>query len=486
MARSRSPASSPLSPRATAWQAAASAPKRSETFAAGNAANWPSVVIPRRCRVTARSGRASVATDHGARKSAVPPGGTISSERAASTAAKSPSATPILASSPTLSRSSRSSRLSTSSSEPMTAARRATTASSPPKKRAGPRAGSAPTPSRTGCTHGHSSPARARTRAKRRASSPRGPSSRSSGHQMTTNRSTASPPLSRFCFTTAWLMPRRPHGRRCRRRHRAGVGGQPQRALGRPAGGAATAHAHLGAAAAQVPVAATDALPLDRPHRQGQVAALGPAPRSLEQHDQCGLAVAGPGGEMARRGEARPAGRAHQDGVDTGKKVAGRLGPARAGVGHEDDPAQIEPEAGRRDHAGVGQADGGTPAPRRPTPRPGGRAPGWSRRGRAAPRRWSSCRGAGSRWGRAGPAAGAPAGSGRRPASWAGPGRPARRGAPGEPAGSGRRGVTGSGDGAAPVVEKANICSYLTEAVRRLLGEPKPQVRGCTRPDRAP
>ncbi len=178
MPRSRNPASSPLSPRATAWQAAASAPKRSEMLAAGSAASCARVVTPSRCKVTARSGRASVATDQGPRKSAVPPDGTISPERAASMAAKSPSATPMVASSPTM------------------PARRATTASSPPKKRAGPRAGSVPTPRRTGWTHGQSSPARSSTRANRRASSPFAPSSRSSGHQMTTNRSTSSsPPL---------------------------------------------------------------------------------------------------------------------------------------------------------------------------------------------------------------------------------------------------------------------------------------------------
>ena len=171
MARSRNPGNSPLSPRATAWHAAASAPKRSETLAAGRAANCPSVVIPSRCRVTARSGRASMATDQGARKSAVPPAGMISdarasgAARAASSAAKSPSAMPAVASSP-------DSRTAWS--------RRTTNASSPPKKRAGPREGRAHTPRRTAWAHGHSSVARSTTRAKRRASSPRAPSSRSS------------------------------------------------------------------------------------------------------------------------------------------------------------------------------------------------------------------------------------------------------------------------------------------------------------------
>ena len=73
------------------------------------------------------------------------------------------------------------------------------------------------------------------------------------------------------------------------------------------------------------------------------------------------LLAADPG----RRGTGvRPARRAHQDGVDPREEVTGRLGPPVAGVGHEDDPAQIEPETGRGHHAGIGQAHGGTPAPR--------------------------------------------------------------------------------------------------------------------------
>ena len=189
---------------------------------------------------------------------------------------------------------------------------------------------------------------------------------------MTTNRSTSS--SHRFAQAASGPSPgpalrpslislRRPAS--IRRRHRARVGGEPQRALGDPAGGAAPADAHLGPAAPQVPVAPADALPLDRPHRERQVAALGPATGALEQHHQGRLAVARPGRQVARRGQAGPAGRAHQDGVDTGEEVTGRLGPPVAGVGHEDDPAQIEPEPGGRHHPGVGQADGGAPAPGR-------------------------------------------------------------------------------------------------------------------------
>ena len=108
-----------------------------------------------------------------------------------------------------------------------------------------------------------------------------------------------------------------------------------------------------------------DALPLDRADREREVAALGPAAGALEQHHQCRLALAGPGGQVARRGQAGPAGRADEDGVDAGEEVTGRLGPAAAGVGDEDDPAQVEPEPGGRHHPRVGQADGGAPAPGR-------------------------------------------------------------------------------------------------------------------------
>src|SRR5580704_11283165 len=302
-------------------------------LAAERAANCARVVTPRRCRVTARSGRARVATDHGPRKSAVPPDGTISSARAASMTAKSPSATPMRASSPT------------------TPARRATTASSPPKNRAGPRAGSAPTPRRTGWTHGQSSPACSRTRANGPASSPFAPSSRSSGHQMTTNRSTSPPPLRsgrlRPVTGTGSHRPAPLQSGPCWLSgpgrlvlgvlDRARAGGEPERALADPAGGAAAAHPYLGPAALQVPVAAADALPLDRPDRERQVAALGPGPGAFEQDDERRLALAGAGRQVTRRGQAGSPGRADQDGVDPREEVPGRLGPSVAGVGNEDD-----------------------------------------------------------------------------------------------------------------------------------------------------
>ena len=121
-------------------------------------------------------------------------------------------------------------------------------------------------------------------------------------------------------------------------------------------------------------MALADALPLDRPHRQRQVAALGPGGGALEEDHQGRLALAGPGRQVARRGQAGPAGRAHQDGVDPREEVTGRLGPPVAGMGHEDDAAQIEPEPGGRHHSRVGQAHGGTPAP-------GGRRRGQERQG---------------------------------------------------------------------------------------------------------
>ena len=111
-------------------------------------------------------------------------------------------------------------------------------------------------------------------------------------------------------------------------------------------------------------MAAADALPLDRPHRERQVAALGPGAGALEQDDEGGLTLAGAGRQVTRRGQAGPPGRADQDGVDTREEVTGRLGPPVAGVGDEDDPAQIQPEAGGRHHPRIGQAHDGAPAPR--------------------------------------------------------------------------------------------------------------------------
>ena len=98
----------------------------------------------------------------------------------------------------------------------------------------------------------------------------------------------------------------------------------------------------------------TYSLPLDRPHRQGQVSALGPAPGTLEQHHQRDLSLAGPSAQVTRRGETGPAGRAHQNGIDPRKQVAGCLRPPGTGMRDEDDPAPSRaPRAGGRDHAGV-------------------------------------------------------------------------------------------------------------------------------------
>ena len=69
-------------------------PNRPSTWDSGRAAKSPRVRMPNRSSSSARSGWPRMPTGKGARKSAVPPGGTMTAARAASTAANSPSATP--------------------------------------------------------------------------------------------------------------------------------------------------------------------------------------------------------------------------------------------------------------------------------------------------------------------------------------------------------------------------------------------------------
>ena len=212
-------------------------------------------------------------------------------------------------------------------------------------------------------------------------------------------------------------------------------------------------------------MAPAHALPLDRPDRERQVAALGPGAGALEQDHQGRLALAGPGRQVTRRGQAGPAGRAHQDGVDPREEVAGRLGPPVAGVGNEDDPAQIEPEPGGGHHPRVGQAHGGTPAP-------GGRRRGQERQGQGG-----------------GAVAGGPRHRGGRPPAQGaareerGQGRGHRQGPPGHrrggahPVGQPGGELPGTGGRRVPGRE-TNICSYPSQAVCRPLGEPNAQLRG--------
>src|SRR4029450_4336444 len=69
-------------------------PKGVARPACGSAARSPRVRRPRRTSRSARSGRSRVATGSGARKARLPPGGTMAWWRAASPAAKVPSAVP--------------------------------------------------------------------------------------------------------------------------------------------------------------------------------------------------------------------------------------------------------------------------------------------------------------------------------------------------------------------------------------------------------
>ena len=219
-------------------------------------------------------------------------------------------------------------------------------------------------------------------------------------------------------------------------------------------------------------MALPDALPHPCAHREREVAALGPGAGALEQDHQRGLALAGPGAQVARRGQAGPAGWPHQDRVDAGEEIAGRLGPPAAGMGHEDDAAQIQPEVRGRHHARVGQADGGAPAS-------GGR-----RRGQQG-----QCE-------RGGPVARRPAHGGGRPAPQdaareeRGQRRRDRQGPPGhrrdgpdpvgQPGGELPRlpGLPGTGRQLVPGRAKANICSHTTERrVRSARGGKRPGQR---------
>ena len=97
-------------PVARRWARAPSAPNRAVTSATSRAASSPSVSTPRRPSTAVSSGRSSRCTDSGARKAGVAPGGderdprrrhrpggngTAPPRRAASAAAKGPSATPM-------------------------------------------------------------------------------------------------------------------------------------------------------------------------------------------------------------------------------------------------------------------------------------------------------------------------------------------------------------------------------------------------------
>jgi hypothetical protein len=98
----------------------------------------------------------------------------------------------------------------------------------------------------------------------------------------------------------------------------------------------------------QVTVAMVDPLPFGLPHGQGQVPALGPVAALLE---------------VAGHRPVGSAGWADQDDVDTRQEIPRRLGPAAAGVRHEDHPAQIDAEFGRGGDPRIGQTDRGAPAP---------------------------------------------------------------------------------------------------------------------------
>ncbi|PSK54424.1 hypothetical protein B0E53_07091 [Micromonospora sp. MH33] len=81
-------------PAASRWASAPSKPNRASTSPAGSAAKSPRVRTPSRRSRSVRVGRPSASTGRPARNSGVPPGGTIRPSRAASPAAKTPSAMP--------------------------------------------------------------------------------------------------------------------------------------------------------------------------------------------------------------------------------------------------------------------------------------------------------------------------------------------------------------------------------------------------------
>ena len=111
--------------------------------------------------------------------------------------------------------------------------------------------------------------------------------------------------------------------------YRARAGGKPQRTFGSSSRGPAAAHPHLGPSPLEMSVPSTHPLPLDGTHRQGQVPALGPGPGTLEQHHQRGLALAGPGAQVARRGRrARPGGRTRTASTPESRSPAASAHPA--------------------------------------------------------------------------------------------------------------------------------------------------------------
>ncbi len=146
-------------PLASRWARLPSGPKRVARSTPGRAARSPRVRRPRRTSRSARSGRSRVATGKGARKPWLPPGGTMAWWRAASPAAKVPSAIPT--------RQLGGGPPSAACTAAVTAVARA---GSPPWWRAAPRAGNAHSPGRSTSTQGVSASTATSTGSKARAS----------------------------------------------------------------------------------------------------------------------------------------------------------------------------------------------------------------------------------------------------------------------------------------------------------------------------
>ena len=297
------------------------------------------------------------------------------------------------------------------------------------------------------------------------------PSCWSSGHQMTTNRSNSiaaplrppwahlrdrthspSSPFAVFAVAAAVAVATTPEP----------AGSQSEHSVSRPAD-----RRPLTRTSARRPCRCPWPRPIpchSTPPPTGPGPPLGPVADVLDQHHQRRLALTGPGAQVPGRvrgpGRAGAPGRRRHRAADPPPPR-----PTRARVRHEDHPAQVDAELGRRDHPGIGQADRGAPAPglrrrgqqgqgqrggtvagqpghggRRPPPqRPIGEERGQGRRHRQEP--------SGHRRGRADPIGQADRklpGTGRRP-----------------PSRASRWGLGG----------KANICSYTTENVPVLLME---------------
>ncbi len=103
-----------------------------------------------------------------------------------------------------------------------------------------------------------------------------------------------------------------------------------------------------------MPEPAANPFPLDRSHRQGQVATFRPVVAVIHQHHQRRLALAGLGAQMAGRGVTSSTGRAYQDDVNPGQQVSRRFGPPTTRVRHEDHTTQVDAEFSRCHHPGVG------------------------------------------------------------------------------------------------------------------------------------